>query len=117
MVFGSIAPARVGAPLEGPTVRVGERLHRRRRRAPLGANRSDVLIGAIDVLLFTQVERAVRGRRPRSRRPGPHDRSVVADEALIDGVWELYADAFGEMQVTPGEVAIDGIDLEITLGA
>jgi hypothetical protein len=114
MVFGSIAPARVGAPLEGPTVRLVSG-YTDDDVAPLDANRSDVLIGAIDVLLFTKSNVLSVVDDPGRNVP---DRTTitVADEALVDGVWELYGDAFGEMQVTPGEVAIDGIDLEITLG-
>ena len=114
MVFGSISPARVGAPLEGPTVRLVSG-YTDDDVAPLGANRSDVLIGAIDVLLFTKSNVLSVVDDPALDVP---ERTMirVADEALIDGVWELYGDAFGEMQVTPGEVAIDGIDLEITLG-
>jgi hypothetical protein len=40
----------------------------------------------------------------------------VSDEALVDGVWDLYGDAFGEMQVMPAPVAVEGVDLQITLG-
>jgi hypothetical protein len=114
MVFGSISPARVGAPLEGPTVRLVSG-YTDEDVAPLGANRSDVLIGAIDVLLFTKSNVLSVVDDPGLGVP---DRTTihVADEALIDGVWELYGDAFGEMQVAASEVAIDGIDLEITLG-
>jgi hypothetical protein len=56
--------------------------------ARLGANRSDVLIGAIDVLLFTKSNVLSVVDDPGLGVP---DRTIirVADEALIDGVWEL----------------------------
>jgi hypothetical protein len=114
LVFGSIAPARVGAPLAGPTIRLVS-VYTDDDVAPLAANRSDVLIGAIDVLLFTRSNVLAVVDEPGGAVP-ERTTVLVSDEALIDGVWDLYGDAFGEMQVAPAPVAIEGVDLQITLG-
>ena len=114
LVFASIAPSRVAAPLEGPTVRMISG-YTDADTAPLGLNRSDLLIGAIDVLLFTRTNVLSVVDQPGAAVP-ERTMVLVSDEALIDGVWELYGDVFGELDVRVAPVAIVGIDAEITLG-
>lgn len=114
LVFGSVAPARMAAPLEGPTVRMVSG-YTDDDAEPFGLNRSDLLIGAIDVLLFTKTNVLSVVDQPGTTVP-ERTTVLVSDAALIDGVWELYGDVFGELDVRVAPVAIAGIDLEITLG-
>ncbi|MEQ8438184.1 MAG: hypothetical protein RIB65_11885 [Ilumatobacter fluminis] len=114
LVFASVAPSRMAAPLEGPTVRMVSG-YTDDDAAPLGFNRSDLLIGAIDVLLFTKTNVLSVVDQPGATVP-ERTTVLVSDAALIDGVWELYGDVFGELDVRVAPVAISGIDAEITLG-
>ena len=114
LVFASIAPSRMAAPLEGPTVRMVSG-YTDDDAAPLGFNRSDLLIGAIDVLLFTKTNVLSVVDQPGAAVP-ERTTVMVSDAALIDGVWELYGDVFGELDVRVAPVAISGVDAEITLG-
>ena len=114
LVFGSIAPARMAAPLEGPTIRLVSG-YTDDDAAALGINRSDLLIVAIDVLLFTKSNVLSVVDQPGLAVP-ERTTVYVSDAALIDGVWELYGDVFGELDVRVAPVAISGVDLEITLG-
>ena len=114
LVFASIAPSRMAAPLEGPTVRMVSGFTDD-DAGPLGLNRSDLLIGAIDVLLFTKTNVLSVVDQPGAAVP-ERTTVMVSDAALIDGVWELYGDVFGELDVRVAPVAIVGVDAEITLG-
>ncbi|MEZ5297605.1 MAG: hypothetical protein R2697_15425 [Ilumatobacteraceae bacterium] len=85
LVFGSIAPARMAAPLEGPTIRLVSG-YTDDDAATLGINRSDLLIVAIDVLLFTKSNVLSVVDQPGLAVP-ERTTVYVSDAALIDGVW------------------------------
>ena len=114
LIFGSIAPARIGAPLDGPTVRLVSGFTDE-DAAALGMTRSDLIVSALDVLLFAQANVRSVVDDPGLGVP---DRTqiVVADPALVDGLWSAYDGVFGDLQVSVAEVRIEGIDFEITLG-
>lgn len=114
LMFGSIAPARVGAPLDGPTVRVMSGFTDDDAES-VGMNRSELIVSALDVLLFAQANVRSVVDEPGAVVP-ERTQIVVADPALVDGVWSVYDGLFGDLRVTVADVRIDGIDLEITLG-
>lgn len=114
IVFGAIAPSRLGAPLDAPVFRVV---------APftdadldgLDLNRSDVLKRAIDGLFFAKAN--VISVADIDAEPVPEITQVeVADEQVIEAVQKLYQPLFGEIDVYVTAVPIDGIDIEVTLG-
>lgn len=114
LMFASIAPARVGAPLDGPTIRVVSGFTDADAE-PLGMNRSDLIVSALDVLLFAQANVRSVVDEPGGAVP-ERTQIVVTDPALVDGVWSNYDGLFGELQVVVADVRIEGIDLEVTLG-
>lgn len=114
MVFASIAPSRVGAPLDGPTVRLVSGFTDQDAE-PLGLNRSDVIAKALHVLLFTQAN--VRSVVDGPGGPVPARTQIrVADPDMVDRVWQIYDVPFGGIQVSVADTRIQGIDLEIVLG-
>lgn len=114
LMFGSMAPARVGAPLDGPTFRVVSGFTDADAEA-LGLNRSDLIAEALDVFLFAQANVRSVVDDPGATVPD-RTRFVVADPTLVDGVWATYDGIIGEIQVNVAEVRIEGIDIEVTLG-
>lgn len=114
MVFGATAPSRLGAPLDAPIFRVvapftADDL------ADLELNRSDVLKRAIDRLFFAQAN--VVSVADLSDEAVPEiTRVLVADPTVVDAVREVYEPLFGEIEVAPATVKIDGVDVEVTLG-
>ena len=114
LVFGAVAPGRLGAPLDAPVFRVvapfpTESLDE------VGLNQSDVLKRAIDRLLFAQANVVSVADLPGSPVPDV-TRLEVADPAVIDAVTTVYEPLFGAIEVVPADVRIDGIDIEVTLG-
>lgn len=114
MVLASVAPARIGAPLDAPTFRVVSRFTDD-QLAELGVNRSDVLRAALDRLLFiganiVSVVDVADGDVP--------DATVMelADPATKPMVEEAYGVIFGELDVHAIEVPIDGVDIVVTIG-
>jgi hypothetical protein len=115
MVFASVAPARIGAPLEGPTVRLVSGFIDDDATAMGMEYRSDIIATALDILFFAHANVLSVVDQPGAAVP---DRTIirVADESLIEDVWSLYGEAFGEMQVITTDVGIEGVELEIVLG-
>ncbi|MEJ7798952.1 MAG: hypothetical protein WKF60_00435 [Ilumatobacter sp.] len=114
IVFGAIAPSRLGAPLDAPIFRVvapftADDL------ADLGLNRSDVLKRAIDRLFFAQAN-VVSVADINDEAVPEVTRVLVADPTVVDAVREVYEPLFGEIEVAPATVKIDGVDVEVTLG-
>jgi hypothetical protein len=114
MVFGAVAPGRVGAPLDAPSFRVVAGFGEPELDA-LGVNNADVLKQAIDRLLFVQVNIVSVADLPASDVPEV-TRIEVADPEVLDAVREGYDELFGPIEVTVADVAIEGVDIEVTLG-
>lgn len=114
MVFGGIAPARLGAPLDAPTFRVVNRLTDADTEA-LGRTPSDLTKTVVNVLMFTQVNVVSVVEVPDGGVPAV-TQVTVADRSLLGQLEELYEPHFGEIEVALAEVAIEGIDVEIVLG-
>lgn len=114
MLLGAVAPARLGAPLEAPTVRVVSGFDDDDLE-PLGMRHADLLKYVLDRLLFAQVNIVSVAEVRGADTP---ERTVyrVDEERLVEGIAESYGDLFGEVDVVPAEVAIQGVDIEIVLG-
>jgi CheY-like chemotaxis protein len=110
----AVAPARVGAPADGPTVRLVSGFTSDDAEA-VDSSRSDVLSSAIIILQFLQVNVVSVVDAPGVEVPEV-SRFLVADDDLIDGVWESFDGVFGEIQVSPASEPIIGVDIEIMLG-
>lgn len=116
MVFGGIAPGRLGAPLDAPSFRVVSAFTEA-DTDPLAP--ADVILRVVNVLMFTKVN--VVSVADLSGEPGVEvpeiTRMIVADPAIdADQLVELYEPQFGTIEVVPATVGIDGIDAEIVLG-
>lgn len=114
MVFGGIAPARLGAPLDSPTFRVVNRLDGVDTE-PLGRAPAELTKMVVNVLMFTQVNvvsvvDVAEGTVPEVTQV------VVGDRSLLGQLEELYEPHLGELDVVAADVAIDGVDVEIVLG-
>lgn len=115
MVFGGIAPTRLGAPLDSPNVRVVNGFDDADTE-PLGQTPADVTKTVVNVLMFTKVNvvSVVGGADIEV----PEVTQVrVSDPSLLDGGLErIYEPHFGQLEVVAAEVAIDGVDAELVLG-
>ena len=114
MVLASVAPARIGAPLDAPTFRVASRFDDD-QLDELGVNRSDVIRAALDRLLFiganiVSVVDVADGDVPAATV------MELADPATRPAVEEAYGEIFGEIDVRGTESPIDGIDIVVTIG-
>lgn len=114
ILLGAVAPGRLGAPLDAPVFRVV---------APftdvdldgLGLNQTDVLKRAVDRLFFAQANIVSVAEVGDVAVPDV-TQVLVADAEVIDAVRSVYEPLFGEIEVVPATVRIDGIDIEVTLG-
>jgi hypothetical protein len=114
MVFGGIAPARLGAPLDAPSFRVVNGLTEA-DTAVLGRTPTDLTRTVVNVLMFTRTN--VVSVVDHADTAAPDVTQVrVADPSLLDGLEAIYEPHFGEFDVVLADVAIDGIDVEILLG-
>lgn len=114
ILFGSIAPGRLGAPLDAPVFRVVASFTDADLE-PLGINQTDVLKQAIDRLFFAQAN--IVSVADVAGGPIPEvTRLEVADGDVIDAVRSVYEPLFGEIDVVEAPVRIDGIDIEVVLG-
>jgi hypothetical protein len=114
MLFGAAAPGRLGAPFDAPVFRVVSPFDEGDLEG-LDLNSSDVLKRAIDGLFFAQANIVSVADLPDSDVPEV-TRVLVADAEVTSAVREVYAPLFGEIEVVPATVRIDGIDVEVTLG-
>lgn len=114
MLFGAAAPGRLGAPFDAPVFRVVSPFGADDLEE-LGLNSSDVLKRAIDGLLFAQANIVSVADLPGGEVPDV-TQVLVADAGVTGAVREGYAPLFGEIEVVPATVRIDGIDVEVTLG-
>jgi len=114
LVFASIAPARRGAPLDGPTARIVSGFSDD-DAASVGMNRSDLMIAAIHAVLATDTNVVSVVDMPGAGVPD-HTRVQVGDERDIEVVWSLLGDTFGDMQVVVVDQPIQGVGMEIFLG-
>lgn len=114
MVFGGVAPARLGAPLDSPIFRIVNQLTDADTDA-LGRTPADLTKTVVNVLMFTKVN--VVSVVDGAAGDAPAVTQVrVSDPSLFDVLEELYEPHFGELEVVAADVAIDGIDAEIVLG-
>lgn len=114
MVFGGVAPSRLGAPLDAPSFRITSGLTDADTE-PMGGAPADVVKTVVNVLMFTQVN--VVSVNDLGNGDVPDVTQVrVSDPTLLDDVGELYEPHFGELEVLLVDVGIDGIDAEIVLG-
>ena len=115
IVFGAIAPGRIGAPLDAPNFSVTSAL----TAADLGAldiNNSDVLVVAVERLIFANVN-IVSVTEPTDDGGAPQITQIrVADPEAVDATEEAYGFLFGEVEVSAADVLVEGVDIEITLG-
>jgi hypothetical protein len=114
MAFGSIAPARLGAPADGPMFRVING-YSEADLAGFAGNRSDVLKFVLNRLLFARSNILSVVDLPESGSP-EITQVRVADPTLIDDVRELYGSLLGPIEIGASSVQTDGIDIEIELG-
>lgn len=114
MVFGGIAPTRLGAPLDSPTFRVVNQLTAD-DTAPLGLTPSDVTKTVVNVLMFSQVNVVSVVESPDGSAPDV-TRLAVADRSLLGQLEAIYGPPFGQIEIVPTDVAIEGIDVEVVLG-
>ncbi len=110
----AIAPARTGAPADGPIVRLVSGFSND-DAATIDMSRPDVMISAIDILQFVQANVVSVVDAPTAAVPDI-TRMLVSDDDLVDGVWESFDGVFGDIQVLPAGEPIDGVDIEIMLG-
>lgn len=114
MVFGGVAPSRLGAPLDAPTFRIVNGLTDD-DTAVLGRTPSDLTRIVVNVLMFTKTN--VVSVVDRAPTAAPEVTQVlVSDPTLLGEIEALYEPHFGAIEVTLAPVAIDGIDAEIVLG-
>ena len=114
MTFGTVAPGRLGAPVDAPTFRVISG-YTDADLDGLGINRSDVMKNAIDRLLFTKANIVAVTDLPGSGAPEA-TQIRVADPLILDDVMVVYGDLFGASEVTVAKVATEGVDIEVVLG-
>jgi hypothetical protein len=114
MVFGAIAPGRLGAPIDGPTFRVVSGFADA-DLADLGLNRSDLLKLSLDRLLFKRTNVLAVADLPGAGAPEV-TQFRVADPLIVDDVIAVFGDLFGPSEVTVADVAIEGVDIELELG-
>ncbi|HSJ91676.1 MAG TPA: hypothetical protein VK917_06385 [Ilumatobacter sp.] len=114
MVFGGIAPARLGAPLDAPIFRVVNGFDDGDTEV-VGKLPADLTRTVVNVLMFTKVN--VVSVVDRADTDVPAVTQVrVSDPDLLDGLAGVYEPHFGELEVVRTDAAIDGIDAEIVLG-
>ena len=114
MLFGAAAPGRLGAPFDAPVFRVVSPFGEDDLEG-LDLNSSDVLKRAIDGLFFAQANIVSVADLSDVEVPDV-TQVLVADSQVSGAVREVYAPLFGEIEVVPATVRIDGIDVEVTLG-
>ena len=114
MVFGGIAPARLGAPLDAPAFRVVNGLDDTDTEV-LDRTSTELTRTVVNVLMFTKVN-VVSVVDHADVEVLAVTQVRVANPLLLDGLEEVYEPHFGELEVKLAEVAIDGIDAEIVLG-
>ena len=114
MVFGTIAPGRLGAPIDGPTFRVVSG-YGDVDLDLLGKSRSDVLKLAVDRLSFMRTNVVSVADLPGAGAP-EITQFRVADPLNIDDVRAVYGDLFGPSEISSARVTIAGVDIELELG-
>ena len=114
LVLASIAPSRLGAPLDAPTVRlVGG--YDDAELEGMDLNRADLLQICLDRLLFAQTN--VVSVSDHLGAGAPEITQIrVADPSIVEAVVELYGDVCGATEVSVADVVVDGVDIEIELG-
>lgn len=114
ILLGAVAPGRLGAPLDAPVFRIVSHFDDAEADA-FGMNRTDVLRQAVDRLFFAQANIVSVADLPAE--PAPEVTQLrVADPTTTGAVREVYEPLFGDVEVLPAEVRIEGVDIEVVLG-
>ena len=114
IVFGSLAPSRLGAPFDAPMFRVVGDFGDDQLEL-VGLQSTDVMKIAIDRLVFAKVN--VVSVRMQPGQPIPDiTQFKVADPSIIGVVEEEFDSLFGTIEVSAAGITIDGVDIEIVLG-
>jgi hypothetical protein len=113
LVFGGIAPGRLGSPNPSHSFRIESALTDA-QTATVGSTSTEVLLDVIARLLYVQAN-VVSVAAPGGEAP-EITQVIVADEAIRATVEELYPLLFGEIEVVPAEQRIEGIDVVLVLG-
>jgi hypothetical protein len=113
LVFGQIAPARVGAPNPSHSFRI-ESAFTDDDLASLGMTAADLAYDAIKRILFVQGN--VVSVVSAEGDPPTVSQALVADPTLIPIVEDLYSQLFGELEVVQADYRIEGIDVVLVLG-
>ena len=114
LVLGSIAPSRLGAPLDAPTMRlVGG--YSEADLEGVDLNRADVMQICLDRLLFAQTNVVSVSDHPGAGAP-EITQIRVADPSIVEAVVELYGNVCGTTEVSVADVVVDGVDIEVELG-
>lgn len=114
VVFGGIAPARLGAPLDAATFRIVSGLTSD-DTVSLDQTPADVLKTVVSILMFSRVNVVSVVQLDDGSAPDV-TQVRVADPTFADQVAEIYGPYLGELEVSVLDAAIEGIDVEIVLG-
>ncbi len=113
LVFGRIAPARLGSPNPSHAFRIESSLTDA-DTASVGVTATAVVLDVIGRLLYVQAN-VVSVASPEGSAPEV-TQVIVADENIRATVEELYPLLFGKIEVVAAEQRIEGIDVVLVLG-
>lgn len=117
LVLGSVAPTRLGAPLDGPTVRIVFGWSADSFEAgPIVV--ADLLTWIVEGMIFGEmnVVSVVVASYP-GEFPNPEVTRVgFRDADAIPGFTKWYSEPFGGVEATVVDSPIDGVDLELVVG-
>jgi hypothetical protein len=112
--MGSAAGSRLGAPVDGPTVRVVIGLGDD-DLAATGMTRTEVLKAAIDRLLYVRSNVVSVAQLPDDGAPDV-SQMVVADPSSAEAVRTTFAGVFGDLEVSVASTTVEGVDIDFSIG-
>lgn len=113
-VLASVAPSRLGAPLEAATIRLEIGMSDEAVDAA-GMTRDDVGIEAVSVAMGAElnVVSVVDEVAPETESPTNVE---VAEAAALEDAWDIFPDLFGNVEIGVASVRIDGVDAVVYVG-
>lgn len=114
VVFGGIAPARLGSPIDAPNFRIVNG-YAEDDTAGLGSTPADLSLIVVNVLMYAKVNVVSVAEVDESAMPEVTQVRVF-DPSLVDQLADLYEPHFGALEVSVADAAIEGVDVEIVLG-